>query len=176
MLKNLIIASATLPTPRGWLSIGALVGVEAALVHQFGTRSGFLRVDAAANENNPGKLVNAAMATFVFPCFFEEAFWRATLCPDPRIGWRLFWPSATIVLAAHVVSHPVAGCTIWPRGRHVFMDWRFLTCATIVLGSSTLGFYLSSGSLLGAIIPHWVAVFVWKEWYGGETLLGAARA
>ena len=73
--------------------------------------------------------------------------------------------------AVHVASHPVLGHTVWPRGKLVFGDYRFLVLCVVVLGSSTLAFYTTGGSLLGAIIPHWFAVVVWKEFYGGEKAL-----
>ena len=44
-LKKLVIATVTLPSPRGWLSLGALLGVEAMAVYTIGTATGFLNYD-----------------------------------------------------------------------------------------------------------------------------------
>ncbi len=71
------------------------------------------------------------------------------------------------------MSHPVAGWTVWPRGKEVFCDPRFLLLATIVLGGSTISYLASGGSAWAAAITHGVPVALWRDCWGGEAKLMA---
>ena len=71
----------------------------------------------------------------------------------------------------HVLLHPLAGYTVWPRGLHVFADPRFLMLATIVLGGTTVAYLASGGSIWAAAITHGVAVAVWLDFFHGEAKL-----
>merc|ERR1712013_236515 len=99
------------------------------------------------------------LSAFLFPSLAEEVLWRGILiAPHPSTTTALFSSQlltrSTLVLGAHVLSHPVAGYTCWPRGRKVFCDWRFLVLATIVLGGATLSYLASGGSAYAAALPH----------------------
>lgn len=60
---------------------------------------------------------------------------------------------------------------LWPRGRDVFQDRRFLICATIVLAGATLSYRLSGGSVLAATLTHGIPVLLWRDCFGGERKL-----
>ena len=52
-LKRVMIAAVTLPTTQGWLSLGALLGLEAVTVHSIGTASGFLKAETTPQRSVP---------------------------------------------------------------------------------------------------------------------------
>ena len=122
------------------------------------------------------------LSTFLFPSLVEEVFWRGILiAPHPStltakvavVGgiYSLLLPRAGTVLVIHVVSHPLAGWTIWPRGRKVFCDSRFLLLATIVLGGATASYLVSGGSVWAAALSHGLPVALWRDFFGGEAKL-----
>jgi predicted Abi (CAAX) family protease len=116
------------------------------------------------------------LSAFLFPSLLEELFWRGILLPPPPApavagipsAWML---QAGVVLMIHVATHPLAGRTIWPRGRKVFEDPRFLCLATMVLTGATASFYVSGGSVWAAAFTHGVPVLLWRDFLGGETKL-----
>jgi predicted Abi (CAAX) family protease len=120
------------------------------------------------------------LSAFLVPSLLEEVFWRGSLLPPPSsytainstatttVPWFVW---AVGVLAIHVLSHPVAARTVWPRGRHIFDDPRFLCLTTIVLGGATVSFWVSGGSAWAAAITHGVPVALWRDFFGGEAKL-----
>ena len=79
--------------------------------------------------------------------------------------------TATLVLMGHVLMHPIVAYTIWPRGKEVFGDGRFLLLATIVLGGATASYLVSGGSVWAAMITHGLPVALWRDYFGGEEKL-----
>lgn len=124
------------------------------------------------------------ISVFFFPSLAEEFFWRGILI-DPHPSEIIATNAATsgvfsspmllrragLVLGIHVLLHPFAGYTCWPRGRKVFCDWRFLVSATIVLGGATLSYLVSGGSVWAAALTHGLPVALWRDFFGGEALL-----
>jgi predicted Abi (CAAX) family protease len=127
------------------------------------------------------KVVMKPLSAFLFPSLVEEFVWRGLLIPHPASttatlisgGGR----TAVImsVLAVHVLSHPIAGWTVWPRGRDVFSDPRFLLLATIVLGGATASYLVSGGSVWAATVTHGFPVMLWRDFFGGEAQLLAGQ-
>lgn len=114
------------------------------------------------------------MSAFIFPSLAEEVLWRGILIaphPSTIVPISQLLPRAGFVLGAHVMLHPIAGYTCWPRGRNVFCDWRFLLSATIVLGGATLSYLASGGSVWAAALTHGLPVALWRDFFGGEALL-----
>eukprot|EP00565_Helicotheca_tamesis_P004647 CAMPEP_0185731382 /NCGR_PEP_ID=MMETSP1171-20130828/12757_1 /TAXON_ID=374046 /ORGANISM="Helicotheca tamensis, Strain CCMP826" /LENGTH=166 /DNA_ID=CAMNT_0028400641 /DNA_START=53 /DNA_END=553 /DNA_ORIENTATION=+ len=131
------------------------------------TATGF--VDPVRDFRSPSSILRMCSA-FLFPSLAEETVWRAALLPHPSTSPVSLY-HAGIVLAAHVASHPIAGRTVWPRGRDVFDDPRFLVIATIVLGGATASYIMSGGSVWAAAFTHGVPVALWRDCFGGEDAL-----
>ena len=123
------------------------------------------------------------ISAFFFPSLAEEVFWRGILiAPHPSVIIATYATAgifsslmlllrAGFVLGIHVLLHPLAGSTCWPRGRKVFCDWHFLCSATIVLGGATLSYLVSGGSVWAAALTHGLSVALWRDFFGGEALL-----
>jgi len=121
------------------------------------------------------------ISAFFFPSLAEEFFWRGILiAPHPSViiastegifSSPMLLRRAGLVLGIHVLVHPLAGYTCWPRGRKMFCDWRFLVPATIVLGGATLSYLVSGGSVWAAALTHGLPVALWRDFFGGEALL-----
>jgi predicted Abi (CAAX) family protease len=116
------------------------------------------------------------ISAFVFPSLVEELFWRGTLLPHPShnspIAPSSSWVfQAGIVLLIHVATHPLAGRTVWPRGRNVFDDPRFLCLATFVLAGATASYFVSGGSVWAATFTHGLPVVLWRDFFRGEAKL-----
>ena len=98
------------------------------------------------------------------------------LCPNPAVNTELstgvLWGWSLGICLAHVLVHPLAGWTCWPRGRTTFQDYRFLLLATICLGGATSSYLLSNGSVYCAAFTHWIPVVAWRDFFNGEAKLG----
>lgn len=125
------------------------------------------------------------ISAILFPSLVEEVFWRGMCLPHPSatasmpLLSSLLTPRVGLVLALHVLSHPIAGRTVWPRGgrgNDVFCDPRFLLVAAVVLGGSTVSYLASGGSAWAAALTHAVPVALWRDCFGGEARLSAAAA
>jgi predicted Abi (CAAX) family protease len=114
------------------------------------------------------------ISAYVFPALVEEIIWRGILSPHPSIttvSTGVMWGWAMGVCMVHVCVHPVAGYTVWPRGKFVFTDYRFLLLATIALGGTTASYIVSGGSVWCAALTHWIPVALWRDFFGGEAKL-----
>jgi predicted Abi (CAAX) family protease len=120
------------------------------------------------------------LSAFLFPSLVEELCWRGVLIPHPSMipGGNVYsiLPQAGVVLLVHVLSHPLAGMTVWPRGKDVFVDPRFLLLATIVLGGATASYLCSGGSVWCAAFTHGIPVALWRDFFGGEAKLLGLRS
>jgi len=115
-------------------------------------------------------------SAYIFPALLEEILWRGMLCPNPAVNTELstgvLWGWSLGICLAHVLVHPLAGWTCWPRGRTTFQDYRFLLLATICLGGATSSYLLSNGSVYCAAFTHWIPVVAWRDFFNGEAKLG----
>ena len=115
------------------------------------------------------------LSAFIFPYFVEEVFWRGILIGHPSAPDGGFSSSqfilAGVFLVIHVLMHPVAGYTCWPRGRKLFSDWRFMVGATLVLGGATVSYLVSGGSAYAAALTHCLCVALWRDFFDGEAKL-----
>ena len=182
---------------RAWLSITTIPGTfnewfivcgialfTTLLAGVVATLSNF--VDPIKDFNPPSSFKDylKAGSAFIFPSLLEEIFWRGILLPHPSTYSnssssdsnnnnnrykQLRW--AGIVLVIHVLLHPLAGYTIWPRGLHVFADPRFLMLADIVLGGTTIAYLASGGSIWAATLTHGLSVVLWRDFFNGESKL-----
>ena len=184
------LSLTTIPDLRGSISVVAITIVTAASAGVIASTSGF--VDPVADFDPPWRRKSdddnggsrkcflhwsvKPLSAFFFPSLAEELLWRGIMiAPHPSTTAGIFSPQllirSVLVLGAHVSSHPIAGYTCWPRGRKVFCDWRFLVLATIVLGGATLSYLASGGSVWAAALAHGLPVALWRDFFGGETLL-----
>ncbi|KAG7374430.1 hypothetical protein IV203_013525 [Nitzschia inconspicua] len=110
------------------------------------------------------------LSAFIFPSLLEELFWRGMILSPPPTSHLTSLPApwlveAGIALVVHVATHPLAGRTVWPRGRKTFEDYRFLGLASIVWPERryrTLSVEGVFGQLLSLMVYQWLC---------GETFL-----
>jgi predicted Abi (CAAX) family protease len=199
MIKRAILSLSTIPkTSTGVFQVVGITMVTSLAAAITAAATDF--IDPMQDFNPPSSLFDSSsssiynffpwmkpLSAFLFPSLVEEIFWRGMLIPHPSTiahipssgrclstaaGIRLMLPpQAGMVLALHVMSHPLAGLTVWPRGRQVFCDPRFLLLATIVLGGATASYMVSGGSVWAAMFTHGVPVALWRDFFGGEAKL-----
>jgi predicted Abi (CAAX) family protease len=176
------LSLTTIPNSHATLSV---IGITAATTLGAGMAaagSGF--IDPIQDFDPPWMLSRSAhsiwmkpLSAFVFPSLVEELFWRGMLLPHPSNYIVPGAPSSSwvvqagIVLMIHVAIHPLAGWTVWPRGRKVFDDPRFLCIATIVLAGATASYFVSGGSVWATAFTHGLPVALWRDFFGGEAKL-----
>mmetsp|Transcript_9059 Transcript_9059/g.22041 ORF Transcript_9059/g.22041 Transcript_9059/m.22041 type:complete len:212 (-) Transcript_9059:73-708(-) len=196
--KRAVLCTSKIPTTLfDWTIIVATSLVTSGIAGLFATLSGFVNPredyhppwERNNNNNNHGNNAHRRdkfhwsvkpLSAFLFPSFVEEVVWRGVLIGSPSTKGGGFSSQkcllAGVVLVVHVLFHPVAGCTYWPRGRNVFVDWRFLVGATIVLSGATLSYVVSGGSAHAAALTHGLCVALWRDFFGGEAqLIGTAE-
>lgn len=173
----------------GWFLIIVITVVTTATAALFATGSGF--VDPKEDyhppwqkrdyhENSGSRRFHChwsikPLSAFFFPSLVEEVFWRGILIGHPSTtdgGFSsLQFILAGVFLVVHVLLHPVAGYTCWPRGRKIFGDWRFMVGATLVLGGATVSYLVSGGSAYAAALTHGICVVLWRDFFDGEAKL-----
>jgi predicted Abi (CAAX) family protease len=177
LAQRIFLSLQTLPTAHGWANVAGITFATTAAAGFSAAVSGF--IDPVQDFDPPSFStsfwIKPACAFFV-PSLVEELFWRGALLPTPTpvllaINPLLFYQHAAVVLALHVLSHPLAGATVWPRGQEVFGDARFLFLATVVLGGATASYIVSGGSIWAAAITHGLPVALWRDFFGGEAKL-----
>lgn len=198
--QRAIVSLTTFPTyPIGYIKVIGITSATAMVSASVAATTGFIH---PVNDYNPPWTSSSSpsssqsssdspssspcydcflkpLSAFIFPSFIEELFWRGCLLPTPSsstVSSKTMLVSSLIVLAVHVASHPLVASTIWPRGRKVFYDPRFLILATIVLGGSTLSYIISGGSVWAATFTHGVHVMLWRDFFNGELTLQQQQA
>lgn len=172
----------------GWYPIVSITAATTVAAGVVSIATGFIQ---PINDFSPPKLESSwrPLSAFIVPGLLEETLWRAALLPTPAAPTTLstivqhatsistippstltLYKIALSVLVIHVCSHPVFSAAVYPRGKEVFGDPRFLVLATIVLGGSTLS-YIVSGSVWAAAFTHGVPVALWRDFFGGEQAL-----
>mmetsp|Transcript_1948 Transcript_1948/g.4109 ORF Transcript_1948/g.4109 Transcript_1948/m.4109 type:complete len:228 (+) Transcript_1948:285-968(+) len=185
-----LLSLTTIPNRHDSLKVAIITISTAAAAGLFAKVSGF--IDPIEDFDPPWRKSNddntnycrrhfhwsaKPISAFFFPSLAEEILWRGVMiAPHPSTLIATDFPShmiarAGIVLGVHVLLHPVAGYTVWPRGRKVFSDWRFLVLATIVLGGATSSYITSGGSVWAAALTHGLPVALWRDFFGGESML-----
>eukprot|EP00539_Tryblionella_compressa_P006951 CAMPEP_0178767086 /NCGR_PEP_ID=MMETSP0744-20121128/19436_1 /TAXON_ID=913974 /ORGANISM="Nitzschia punctata, Strain CCMP561" /LENGTH=175 /DNA_ID=CAMNT_0020422903 /DNA_START=145 /DNA_END=669 /DNA_ORIENTATION=+ len=173
LLSNRILLSlSTIPNAREALNVAGITAATTVLAGLTAAGTGF--IDPIQDFHPPRSSSMSSwikpMSAFLFPSLVEELFWRGMLIPHPSMVVsssgvnnvvHSILPQAGIVLIFHVLSHPLAGVTVWPRGKNVFWDSRFLLLATIVLGGATASYIGSGGSVWAAAFTHGVPVALW---------------
>ena len=173
-LAHRIVASwTTFPSPAEWIVVGKITATSTALSAVVAWKTHFVSPADFSLPSSPIKPLSA----LIFPSLVEETFWRGTLIPVSTLhpiavpsSVTMMWPSI-VVLVLHVVSHPIAAAWVWPRGKDVFGDPRFLLLATIVLAGATASFWATGGSVWAATVAHGVPVALWRDFWGGEARL-----
>ncbi|QEY33310.1 CPBP family intramembrane metalloprotease [Synechococcus sp. RSCCF101] len=166
------------PLRRGSIGPSLLVlGFYAAVAIPIGRTSGFLippQPGASGEARSRSRLLLPlrALQLLITPALLEEVLFRGLLLPHPLEGlspWRM---AAWIALSTglFVLYHPLAGRLWYRPGRTLFRDPRFLTQATLLGLACSLAYGLS-GSLLPAVLIHWLAVLIWLEALGGAARL-----
>ena len=172
LVERAVLSLTVFPSATAWYKVAGITLLTTSTAGVVAAATQF--VDPWENWDPPdaNKRLSKPLSAFIFPSLFEEVFWRGTLLPPPSTSPSIPWVGwACGVLIVHVLSHPVAARTVWPRGRHVFDDPRFLVLATIVLGGATASFWISGGSVWAAAITHGVPVALWRDFLGGEAKL-----
>lgn len=169
LAKRAVLSLTTFPTIHGWCQVAGITLATTGGAGLVAAGMGFVDPmrDFEPPTNNPFRPLSA----FVFPTLLEEVLWRGAFLPTPTTtNHSTILPWACVVLVAHVLSHPLMAATLWPRGRGIFQDWKFLLLATIVLGGSTVS-YVVTGSAWAAAVTHCVPVALWRDFFGAERRL-----
>lgn len=177
ILQNRVISSlVTFPTAQGWLQVAGITVISTATAGAVAVSTRFIDqpIDEAFDPV-PFLTIYKPVSAFLFPCLTEELVWRAAFIPVSALSSS---PSplhtysiAAVVWAVHVLAHPVAAATVWPRGRPLFGDVRFLASASLVLAGATVAYMVTGGSVWAAAVAHWVPVVLWRDVFGGEARL-----
>ena len=180
--QRLVASITTVPVGiQGWYPILGITAVTTVGAGIGSVATGFIRPVEDFSPPAPWRPISA----FVVPGLLEELIWRAALLPTPpgptTISTILQYPgtsptatlykTALAVLLVHVASHPFFSAAVYPRGKEVFSDARFLFLATIVLGGTTLSYLVSGGSVWAAAFTHGLPVALWRDFFGGEEAL-----
>ena len=192
--NRIVLCLTTIPTTfLGWLIIIAITVATAATAAAFASVSGFVNPKEDYHppwqqrddqENSGPRRFRChwsikPLSAFIFPALAEEVFWRGILIGHPSDDDGTFsslqFILAGVFLVLHVLVHPVAGYTCWPRGRKTFVDWRFMVGAIFVLGGATVSYLLSSGSAYAAALTHGLCVALWRDFFDGEAKLIGTR-
>ena len=170
-----VVSLTTVPSAAAWYRVAGITLVTTCSAGAVAAGTDF--VDPR-NDLDPPRTGIAgagwkALSALFFPSLVEEVLWRGILLPPPTLTTATIpWMSwACGILVIHVLSHPVAARTVWPRGRNVFDDPRFLVLATMVLGGATVSYWVSGGSAWAAAVTHGVPVALWRDFLGGEAKL-----
>jgi len=162
-----------LPSARGWAAVGGVTLAAGAALYPFGVATGYLRHEVAPVGGAAGAL-KVVVGVLVLPAAVEEAVFRAALLPHPAL-------EPTVRLTAAASAAPLAVFVAWhvlnpaapPEARSAFLDTRFLTMAAVLGAACTAGYWMTGGSLLAAVVVHWMLVVVWLLALGGHRRLTA---
>lgn len=185
--RRILTSLTTFPTPQGWFQVAGITALTTASAGLGSVATGFIH---PFNDFSPPHSIWKPLNALIVPGILEEIIWRAALLPTPEAPVSLpsifyqvttkslnsphqlgLYKIAMAVLVVHVCSHPVFSATVYPRGKQVFSDPRFLFLATIVLGGATLSYIVSGGSVWAAAVTHGVPVALWRDFFGGEQAL-----
>ena len=171
---RLKLSLTTLPTQKGWIITTIVIVLSLIILGVIATMTKF--VNPMQDYNTFWyKYPQKYMVAFLFPSFLEELFWRGLMLPSTPLEKQPIILSiyCIVILALHVAVHPIIALVgIWPRGRDVFTDVRFLILATIVLGSATICYVVTNGSVYAATLAHAIPVILWRDCFHGERRLG----
>lgn len=175
LAQRALVSLTIVPSARQWYHVAGITLATTSMAGLVAAGTGF--VDPMGDWDPPtGSLANQVLrplSALVVPALVEETIWRGAFL-SPVVVSSSWYGWAGGVLILHVLFHPIAARTFWPRGQHVFDDARFLLLATIVLGGATLSFGVSGGSAWAAAWTHGIPVALWRDFWGGEAkLLGA---
>ena len=127
-LQRLVAAATTKPEPYHVVPIVCgLLAIEGCCLVPLGRKMKFLSPFSSPKCNL--SLAKRTAGSFFIPAVFEEAFWRAMLLPNPVVdgvlSLKTVLPQCLLFGGIHLLSHPVAGRTLWRRGHGVFDDKRY---------------------------------------------------
>ena len=157
----------------GWCQVGGIAIATTTFAGITAYSTGFINdpYQEYCPPNTFSKCCYKSTSAILFPSLLEELIWRGTFIPMHPYDPKLTIPTAIIVLVVHVLSHPIAAYTCWPRGKEIFNDTKFLLLATIVLGGATISYIASGGSVWAAAITHGIPVTLWRDYFNGEEKL-----
>lgn len=186
ILQRVASALTTLPVgAQGWQEVASITIATTVAAGIGSVATGFVQPMEDFSPPSPTSWWRP-LSAFVVPGLLEELIWRAALLPTPTTPTTiaamlnlstvapqnlLLYQTAAAVLVVHVLSHPFCPQAIYPRGKEVFSDGRFLGLAAIVLGGTTLSYIVSGGSVWAAAITHGLPVALWRDFFGGEEAL-----
>jgi predicted Abi (CAAX) family protease len=157
--ERVVTSLTTFPVGiQGWYPIFGITAITTATAGVGAVATGFIK---PAEDFSPPGLDSLwrPFSAFIMPGLLEELIWRAALLPTPsgpttvstmlqhatnlasiEPATLFLYKRAIAVLAIHICAHPVFSATVYPRGKQVFGDPRFLFLATIILGGTTLSY------------------------------------
>ncbi|WP_299412293.1 CPBP family glutamic-type intramembrane protease [Acaryochloris sp. IP29b_bin.148] len=174
--SRLVEATTTLPTPRGWLVSGLILGGYGLIALGWGTQVGFLSSPQFSAYSRSVQL-RVWIGSLIMPALVEELLFRSLLIPHPQEGvWEvtvLLWSGLSLML--FVLYHPLNARTFYKAGDPTFFNPTFLTLATL-LGIACTCTYLLTGSIWPGTIMHWLVVAIWLLYLGGQERLSNTEA
>ena len=193
--QRIVSSLRTIPIgAQGWYPIFGITAATTVAAGVSSIATGFIH---PYDDFAPPTLSNLwrPLGAFVVPGLLEELIWRAALLPTPLAPSSIsiilhhatgslaanpttveLYKAALTVLVVHVASHPVFSAAVYPRGKDVFGDPRFLFLATIVLGGTTLSYIVSGGSVWAAALTHGLPVALWRDVFSGEAALQRGKS
>jgi len=153
-------------TKNDWKQVSIVCMLFTALSLMFGFAVGFFQFDVAPTK----QVLRVAVIAFVLPALLEELVFRGPLIYFANKKSKKLLYVAILSLALFILWHPLNACFLLTEARPVFLDWRFLTLATL-LGVCASALALTTRSLWPPILFHWFAVIGWKAFLGAPTFL-----
>ena len=168
--KRALLSLSTIPTAGGWYQVAGITLATTVGAGVVATSTGF--VHPLHDFHPPSSLSHywKPCSAFLVPSLVQEIIWRGMFIPRNNYMTLVSW-MPWFILVLHVLSHPVAAQLVWPRGRSVFGDVRFLLLATIVLGGATTSYIVTGGSVWAATVTHGIPVALWRDFFKGEERL-----
>ena len=116
--------------------------------------------------DDPNLLLRLALVAVIAPALGEELLFRVVLLPPPGESVTL----SRVLLSAglFVLWHPPQALLFGSYWAAVVLNPGFLA-AVFVLGIALARLYARTGSIWPCVLLHWMAIVVWKAFFGAPS-------